>query len=818
MAKKVGDIPMSAASNTFVQKDGQRSTLGLDGHLEILDRIQKRVLWLSTYMIHYANSIRKSKDGVKVGGHQASCTSLASVMTVLYFYALRSGDYVAVKPHASPVFHAIQALRGVIPFERLKEFRQFEGLQSYPSRTKDPDNVDFSTGSVGMGAVAPNFAALTRDYVIDHFDGGPYNRYISIVGDAELDEGSVWEAVEEENLEKLGKLLWIVDLNRQSLDRVVPDGKAQKFRQLFRINGWHVIDLKYGSKLEGVYSQPNGEKLRRVIDDMGNSQYQSLLFLKGEEIRERLLTYWGTKDEDLERLLRPYSDEGVWELLADLGGHDLAKIIEAFQEAERFEDQPVMIMAYTIKGWGLPLAGDPLNHSQQLTSEQIENLREKLGVENGKEFSTFPADSREDKYIRESVEALSRTRTQPSGKTSIRIPEDIDVHFKSNISTQEALGRILWRLSSDEEVAPFMVTTSPDVAVSTHLGGWINKHGMYSRTQTKSYFEEYQIPSVMDWKQKPSGRHIELGISENNFFLLLSMLGLSGEFTGQTLLPVGTIYDTFISRGLDALVYAAYCKSKFICIGTPSGVSLGSEGGAHQSIIVPGIGLQMPNVVYYEPAFAKELQWIFLTALKNLLDREHGKSVYLRLSTKPIPQDLFPGDSDVSLKDRVLKGGYRLIDHSLEPDYRVGQNVVNIFAVGVMVPEAVEASRLLSQEGIFANVIVVTSPDLLYRGYREANALRAENPKTKVSSYLEHLASDAGADAKQKSGIPAVTVMDGHSHTLSFIGGALGTRVAALGVDEFGQSGSYQELYHAYDISTESIVKAAIQILNMQTE
>ena len=778
--------------------------------LDILQNIQDRVLWLSTYMIHYANSIRENPDGVKVGGHQASSASLVSLMTALYFRVLAAGDRVSVKPHASPIFHAIQFLLGKLPAEKLKQFRSFKGLQSYPSRTKDVDEVDFSTGSVGLGAVTPNFAALTQAYVKDHFQHDVQGRFIALVGDAELDEGNVWEALGEETLQQVGRVLWIVDLNRQSLDRIVPSGKAQKIKEMFRVNGWHVLELKYGSRLEEVFARPGGEKLRERIDLMTNDEYQSLLRLTdGEKILEKLAHPYGIADTELVRLLKDCPAGEIRSLIADLGGHDLPKILTTLEEADRILHCPVVILAYTIKGWGLPIAGDPLNHSKQLTQEQVTELQRQFRIPLGEEFAGFPEDSPEGLYIKSRLGLLAGQSKLPpaaDSKESISIPQSLGSQYKGQISTQQALGTLLTGLSRKPEVAARIVTTSPDVAISTNLGGWINKMGVYCQQESTNFFRENSISLMLNWEQSPRGHHLELGISENDLFLLLNMLGLSKEFTGETLLPVGTIYDPFISRGLDSLIYAAYCESKFIFAGTPSGITLSPEGGAHQSVITPSIGMELPNLVYYEPTFAQELEWIFLAGLKNLTDRKNGQIVYLRLSTRAILQELFPSTQEESqaktLRENVLKGGYRIVDYQSDPSYEPTSNVVNVFASGVVVPDAIEASQLLRNEGIFANVVVVTSPDLLYRGWQQASKLKMKNPASRFSFHLERLVPPAERQ------VPVVTVMDGHSHALSFIGSVFGTKTIPLGVNEFGQTGSRDELYDHYDIGKKAIIEA----------
>ena len=803
---------------------GQESKVGLelaenlaDSEVAVLEQIQKRVLWLSMQIVHYANSLRENGAGAKVGGHQASCSSMVSLMTALYFHSLRFGDRVSVKPHGSPVYHAIQYLLGNLPEEKLRQFRSFKGLQSYPSRTKDVDQVDFSTGSVGLGAVVPNFARLTRQFVRDHFGYPRPNRFIALMGDAELDEGNVWEALGEETLQELGRVLWIVDLNRQSLDRVVPSGKAQKIEEMFRINGWRVLELKYGRKLEEVFRRPHGEKLRARIDLMSNDEYQSLLRIEdGEKIRRRLVNTPDGQDGELLELLSDYSTDEVKPLLADLGGHDLRKILEGLDEADRITDQPVVIIAYTIKGWELPIAGDPLNHAKLLTSDQMAELQSRLGVVSGEEFARFTSGSPEDRFIQSRLKLLNgnakaETASEPA---PLPIPASLESGYRGDLSTQQALGSLLTALSRIPEVAARMVTTSPDVSISTNLGGWIHKMRVYSPEEKINFFRENAVASMLNWEQSPKGHHIELGISENNLFLLLNMLGLSQEFSGEVLLPFGTVYDPFIGRGLDALTYAAYTESKFIFAGTPSGITLSPEGGAHQSLITPSIGMEMPNLVYYEPTFAQELEWIFLAGLRNLLDRKRGQILYLRLSTRPVPQKLFPADRQTApqrldrLRRDVLRGGYRLLDHGSAPGYSPGKNVLNIFTCGVMVVDALEASRRLAREGIFANVVAVTSPDLLFRGWRQASTLRMKNPGNRFTFHLE------GLIPPSERRVPIVTVLDGHSHALSFIGSVFGTRALCLGVDEFGQSGQSEELYDHYQIGVKAISQAARQAIH----
>src|SRR6201994_425593 len=254
-----------------------REALQAGAELDALDAVQRRVLWLAMSIVHHANKGRASDPGVKVGGHQASSASIVSIMTALWFEHLRAPDRVSVKPHAAPVMHAINYLLGRLDERYLTELRSFGALQSYPSRAKDPDPVDFSTGSVGIGSTATLWSALAHRYVAGHFEVPQAGREVALIGDAELDEGAIWEALVDPMVPSLGEVLWIVDLNRQSLDRVVPDIAAGRIGAMFEAAGWQTITIKYGRLLRSIFERTGGEALRERIDRMPNEEYQRLL-------------------------------------------------------------------------------------------------------------------------------------------------------------------------------------------------------------------------------------------------------------------------------------------------------------------------------------------------------------------------------------------------------------------------------------------------------------------------------------------------------------------------------------------------------------
>lgn len=772
--------------------------------------IERRVLWLSMRIIDFANRERKTRVApagreaefhVKVGGHQASSASMVSIMTSLWFAHLTSDDKVAVKPHASPVYHAIKYLTGELDRSYLTRLRDFGGLQAYPSRTKDPDVRDFSTGSVGLGATATLFAAAARRYVDAHFGSRTPTRprFISLVGDAELDEGNVWEAVADPALQGLGNVMWVIDVNRQSLDRVIPDMKVRTLRRLFEDSGWHVVEAKYGKTLLSAFERPGGPALRTLLDEMSNEQYQSLFSLRGTELRKALS---GADHVGASELLETVPDAELALLVQNLGGHDHEVLREAYRACDAETRRPSVVFAYTVKGWGLPMAGDPLNHSALLTGEQVDALRSAVGLTPEDEWERFRSGTAVAELCERVGEAVNNAPEQP--RPRLAIPESTNVLTTKPVSTQETFGRILTAFASDRELATRLVTTSPDVSISTSLGGWINKMGVFHPDEQPDFLGDGRL---LRWRQSAAGQHIELGISEMNLFLLLHALGLSHELHGEVLLPVGTVYDPFVCRGLDALVYGLYNGARFVVAGTPSGVTLAPEGGAHQSSVTASIGMELPGITLLEPAYARALDWLLCDALQQLCE-PMGSSAYFRLSTRTVNQKPFVdaatryGDDDQLRRD-VLAGGYRLVEPDAPPE-------VVLASCGAVMPELVATAEILEAEGVPAVVLDITSADRLYQGWRSMvqSAARTASP----AGARHHLGRLLPPHERQ---LPIVTVQDAASHSLAWLGSVFGARVVPVGVDEFGQSGSIAELYEHFDLLPEQLVNAALVAVGM---
>jgi pyruvate dehydrogenase E1 component len=762
--------------------------------VEPLKSVQDRVLWLATSIIHHANKVRETPSGVKVGGHQASSASMVGIMTALWFEHLAAADRVSVKPHAAPVLHAINYLLGRLDRSYLTELRAFGGLQSYPSRTKDPDPVDFSTGSVGIGATATIWSAIANRYVADHFEAPRAGREIALIGDAELDEGAIWEALVDPMVPALGELMWVVDLNRQSLDRIVPDIAAGRIESMFEAAGWQTITVKYGRFLRELFGRKGGEALRRRIDGMPNEEYQRLLRGDASELRERLPGS-GRGRRELEKLVGELDDGELARAIRDLGGHDLVELIEAFRAADA-DERPSVVFAYTIKARGLATEGHPANHSALLTPAEWEELAGDLGADAADPWALFPAGSPEAKLCAASAERLRRDPAEPAPPPAI--PADVGRSHRGKASTQQAFGRFFVDLGHNApEAAASVVTVSPDVGTSTNLGGWINHAGIWNPHERLDWFAD-DTNTLVRWRENQEGQHIELGIAEVNLVGLLGELGATWSRDGRPLLPIGTIYDPFVNRALEPWSFGIYAGGQSILVGTPSGVTLAPEGGAHQSISTPSVGIGQPGLIAWEPAFGQDLEWALLDALGRL-GRPGGESAYFRLSTRPIDQALAAVPADPGLRERrrqdALGGGYLL------RAVAEGSPAVTLVAMGATVPEAYAAHDELTAAGVAADLVVLTSADLVFRALRVRQGLAGGDPW-----ILDRiLPPDRAA--------PLVTVLDGHPHALAFLAGVNAAPLASLGVDHFGQSGDVDDLFRHFGIDAETIVGAAADLL-----
>lgn len=774
--------------------------------LELLHALERKLLWLSAWMIHHANHIRPNRDGLKVGGHQASCASAVSILAALYFGILRPADRVAVKPHAGPVFHAINYLLGRQQRDKLETLRQFGGIQPYPSRVKDGAEVDFSTGSVGLGVALASFGALAQDYVHLHNlapQGLPTGRHVAVVGDAELDEGNIYEALLEGWKHDIRNVWWVVDYNRQSLDSVVPDRLFGRIEGLFRDMGWNVVTLKYGRRLEAAFARPDGEQLRRWIDDCPNSLYAALTFQGGAAWRQALLAELG-RVEGVRAIIDPLSDDELAALMTNLGGHDIETLIEAFRAQDAEGDQPTCFIAYTIKGMGLPFAGHKDNHAGLMTKEQMEGFRTAMNIRPGHEWDPFEGLGIAEQELRDFIASVPFAQPlTPAGRCLSAPPIHVPATFAPprvgegrKHSTQAAFGDILAEIGRGQgefaDLARRIVTTSPDVTVSTNLGPWVNRRGIFDRHKKNDVFRDAKLASAQRWGMSPEGQHVELGIAEQNLFLVLAAMGLADRLYGARLLPIGTVYDPFVNRGLDALIYACYQDARFLLVSTPSGLTLAPEGGQHQSVNTPLIGMAADRLASFEPAHADELAILLRHAFDHM-QKPDGSAVWLRLSTRGLEQPQRVLDPAA-----VIAGGHWVVPP--------GQGArIAIAYQGALAPEAMAAFEELRSEEPDAGLLAITSPDRLHAEWLAAR--RAARGGVRAVSHVERLL------APLAPGGALVTVLDGHPAAHAWMGAVRGQRVVPLGVDRFGQAGDIPDLYREYGLDSDAILDACAEAL-----
>lgn len=765
-------------------------------HIANIELLDERLRWLSSWMVHNANNIREKRDGLKVGGHQASCSSMTAIMAALYFHALRPQDKVAVKPHAGPVLHAIHYLLDQQTRDKMERFRGLGGVQSYPSRTKDSIPVDFSTGSVGLGVAETAFTSLVQDYLIahGHLEEANAGRMIALMGDAELDEGNIYECLIEGYKHNLRNCWWVVDYNRQSLDATTADRMFRRFDDIFETCGWRVITLKNGKLQRAAFKKPGGKALQDWIENCPNAEFAALTYLGGEAWRTRLLKDIGSKN-GVKALLGAHDDEALARLMTNLGGHCIETLINAFDSMD--DDMPTLLIAYTVKGHGLPLAGHKDNHSGMMNEGQIFELRESLGIAEGKEWDKWAGVGDNAATQLQAFVDSSPIAQKPAefAAPAVKMPPRFAVPQAKEQSTQAAFGKVLHNLAkSDAELADRIVTTAPDVTQTTNLGAFVNQRGLFRRKELADVFQQANIPSTQKWAGQTVGQHIELGIAENNFFLALASLGLSAEHFGTRLIPVGTVYDPFIARGLDALNYGCYMDARFLLVGTPSGITLAGEGGAHQSINTPLIGMGQPNLESFEPAYADEVALIMHWAFGQMQDAD-GSSAYIRLTTRAIAQLERENDS---WESDALAGAYWLREPSAGCEAAIAY-------CGAVAPEALSAWEQLEADIPGLGLLAVTSPDRLHRDWSAARAARWSGKGARrchIDKMLSLLSPTAGI----------VTVLDGSPSALSWLGAVRGHRVSPLGTDSFGQTGDLPDLYRTYRLDQTAIIDATAEL------
>ena len=891
---------------------------------DLVDRIAYRAFVQTTKMIHEANRRSdKEKGDPKIGGHPAACSSCIHILAALHLVVRQAGDHLCCKPHAAPADHSLQLQLGLYRDHakgawmedeeakkvmwRLRKFPEHAGqpvFQSYHAES-DPDSINWlPSGSVGIPPVMSQYLALAYRYAEDHGLEVPKDAHFwSLVGDSEFREGSLMEAMPDAAERELGNVTWIIDYNRQNLDGTrIPNYRSMNGTDADRIertaiaNGWEVIQVRHGRLRRDAFKRRGGARLKSVLENQF-SDYEYQMFLwrrRGDLSRARLLEF----DPALKPLLADYSDDQVQAIFADLGGHDVQAMAEALLASRRDTTRPTIIIAHTVKGWGLEMYAAPGNHSALPGDEEMKRLIGQAGVTEDDPFALFPADSPEGQYLagrrtelREGIEAqlVLRDRNhekvvQEMKQAGSSIPEslEIDLTMFPMVHTQWMWGQLaakLVRLGNEQEgnkpgapslsdrdkmwatMADLILTMAPDVGTSTNVNPSMNEK-IYGPSPSAVLRDTLVIKETGRPDLNPSEaawtRHIRFEIAEANCMSAAGSFGKMGHHVGMPFLPMMTVYDFFIKRALDQFFYNLYYKAGFICVGTPSGVTLSPEGAQHSW----KSDIQIPNLVTWEPMYARELDWIMADTVGRHFtgDNEGRQGVLIRCVTRAIQQSELlqrlrrhkkyktglPEGTKLSMEEKpragavredlvetipdkelmellrkdVLAGGYRLIDYRGYDDYEPGDNVVHLFVMGSLGTEAIKASDRLYKEGIYANVIVVTSQDLLLGNFGHENGYEHLRKGLHITGdlHVSRFEVEGSLHRIANRRIPIVSACDGEPGLLDNIGSIVGVKQVPLAVRHFSKCGRPSEVFAYQHIDHEAVYQAAHRVLRFAAD
>lgn len=896
---------MSAKTTTTHQASAPK-----DISRETVESIAKRAHYLAAQMIFQANNrADKEKGDPKIGGHMAACGSALHIMGALHLIVKTGFDHIANKPHASPIDHSYNYLLDLFLNSDLSKFTQEQKdiammglrkyskagepvLQSYHS-AYDPDHHNFfPSGTVGIPPVNAGYLALAYRYAREHDYNVPDAHFWAVTGDSEFREGSMYEAVPDFADREIGNLTWIVDYNRQSLDgqRIVNEKQLQgtdadRIEKTMSANGWEVIHVRHGSKRQNLFKKAGGDVFKNFLErELKDYELQALLLVKDMKALKKGIV---KEHPNMKKFIESVSDQELFEAFRDFGGHDILLVAEAMLKSKLSTSKPTIIIAHTLKGWGLKMAAAPGNHSALASAEEMEELKAKQGIKGNTLFAGFEAKSAESQYLKNRGDKLySEIQAQRELKTKNEnfflaeiekmgaIPEKLDINTKlaSYPHTQWMLGQLTAKLTrianadqsklTDTEKkwkvpGELFITMAPDVGTSTNLNpamdGKIFGAPVIQDLETDLGVKDAKLPDLVPGEDV-SDRFLRFEIAEGNVMSCVGSFGKMREFIGVPIMPLMTVYDFFIKRALDQYFYNLYWKSSFVCVGTPSGVTLSPEGAQHGW----KSDFQIPNQITWEPFFCIEVDWILSDTFKRHImnDNAGRQGTLLRLVTRGIEQkDLmkyltkqsrYKNDSSVRLcraefpiqnaineeevpcksdseiltqmRTEVLKGAYYLIDYRGYAGYEPGDNVVNIFALGTMVTEAIKASENLLSRGIYANVIAVTSPDLLCGNLAHENDYDYLRNELGINAdlYLNKSGDVSSADLVTVSGrrIPIVSVHDGEAGLLDNLGSIVGVRHESCAVRKHSKCGRPSEIYHFHQIDNEAVMEACGKVLS----
>ncbi|MGM0575818.1 MAG: hypothetical protein ACQEXJ_08835 [Myxococcota bacterium] len=772
----------------------------------------------------------------KVGGHQASCMSAVDILSALYLHCKRPQDRVAVKPHAAPVLYSLMHLVGELPREQMERLREMGGPQPYPTKLKNERFVDYTTSSEALGVCATIYdaygavhqnRALARAADVPAVDA----LYYAHCGDGELTEGQIDESLYDAGRWGLDRVVWIVDLNRQSLDRVMDDsGRLEDWAaSKFRGHGWEVLPLRWGGRARDLFAREGGAALEALLDRLPDTLFHPLLMLDGAAVRQVLLGGAEHPDQGaraalewyrralevgeeerraVARALEGVSDDALADAVGHLGGHDIGALVETLGRAVAFEGRPAVVLAHTVKGYETSAAAHPENHGAILPEEEVLAWGVGRGLPEDELFPVPAAESPEARVLEERGRLLwgepDHRHAEPPVEDHVAILAEVKAPRRKVASTGEAFQSLNLALLRTD-LAPWLQFCAPDVASTTHLGPVIRQTGVFAPRDLPDAFGWLRRggSTAMAWRPEPGGQFHALGIAEGNAMLWSYAFGRRRKrVEGKApLLPVVTVYDKFFERGFNQLDYAVYSGARFVAVGVPSGTGLSRETATHQSLQTLRMVMDLPGILAYEPAFAADVHAVYLHALGRLWGDE-GEAYYLRLTTQPLEQ---PAELPEDHAEQAVRGAWWLVgDDDRRP--APGAPCVRFVASGRKLAQAREAARILAEEdGVGSRILNVTSWEALWR---EWDAFRRDPDAWDDPSRSYHLHELFGDD---EVNAPLIVTGDHVPSVADWLPAAL-QRVRGhrfLGPRDNGEAGDLESVDRLHGMATEDLVRAA---------
>ena len=785
------------------------------GNPDMERRIRALIRWNAIMTV-----LRANEKSPGVGGHIASFQSAATLYDVGFNHFFRAandkfqGDLIYFQGHSSPGVYARAFLEGRINEDQLTNFRMEtggKGLSSYPHPWLMPDFWQFPTVSMGLGPIMGIYQARFLKYLHDRGIADTSDRKVWVFcGDGEMDEPESLGAISLASREKLDNLIFVINCNLQRLDGPVRgNGKIiQELESDFRGSGWNVIKVIWGSYWDPLIAMDKTGLLKKRMEECVDGEYQNFKAKGGAYTREH---FFG-KYPELKEMVAAMSDQDIWRL--NRGGHDPHKVYAAYAAATSHKGQPSVVLAKTVKGYGMGDAGEGQNITHQQKSMDIDSLkafRDRFDLDVSNEdveklsFYKPAADSPEIKYMMERRQELGgfvpqrKRKGNPLKTPALSAFENmLTATGEREISTTMAFVRILSTLVRDKELGKYIVPIVPDEARTFGMEGMFRQLGIYS--SVGQLYEPQDSDQVMFYKEQTDGQILEEGINEAGSFSSWVAAATSYTVNGIQMIPFYIFYSMFGFQRIGDLAWAAGdSRARGFLLGATAGrTTLNGEGLQHEDGHSQLMAAMIPNCVSYDPTFSYELAVIMQDGLKRMIENQEDVFYYITLMNENYSHPEMPKGSEAD----IIKGMYQFSTSKAKGEK------VQLMGSGVILREVIEAQKILEKDfGVSADVWSVTSFNELRKDALEADRWNRMNPdKPQKESHVQKLLKKAEG--------PIIASTDYMKSFAEQIAVFLPHKFVALGTDGFGRSDSRENLRHFFEVDRHYVVVATLKALS----